>query len=40
MKAFSGKLVVLVQSSETAVEIKLEVESNGLKKSTLSLKSL
>ena len=40
MKAFSGKLVVLVQSSETAGEIKLEVESKGLKKSTLSLKSL
>jgi len=37
MKTFSGKLVVLVQSSETSGEIKLEVESKGLKKSTLSL---
>ena len=40
MKAFSGKLVVLVQSSETAGEIQLEVESKGLKKSTLTLISL
>jgi len=40
MKTFSGKLVVLVQSSETSGEIKLEVESKGLKKSTLSLISL
>jgi len=40
MKTFSGKLVVLVQSSETAGDIKLEIESKGLKKSTLSLKSL
>jgi beta-galactosidase len=37
MKTFSGKLVVLVQSSEISGEIKLEVESKGLKKSTLSL---
>ncbi len=40
MKAFSGKLVVLVQSSETAGEIKLEIESKGLKKGTLSINSL
>lgn len=40
MKTFSGKLVVLVQSSEISGEIKLEVESKGLKKSTLSLISL
>ncbi|HSO85567.1 MAG TPA: beta-galactosidase GalB [Draconibacterium sp.] len=40
MKAFSGKLVVLVQSSETAGEIKLEIESKGLKKGTLTLNSL
>jgi len=40
MKTFSGKLVVLVQSTETAGDIKLEIESKGLKKSTLSLKSL
>jgi beta-galactosidase len=40
MKAFSGKLVVLVQSSETAGDIKLEIESKGLKKASLSIKSL
>ncbi|TNF45235.1 MAG: DUF4982 domain-containing protein, partial [Bacteroidetes bacterium] len=40
MKTFSGKLVVLVQSTETAGDIKLEIESKGLKKATLSLKSL
>lgn len=40
MKTFSGKLVVLVQSSETAGEIKLEIESKGLLKGVLSIKSL
>jgi beta-galactosidase len=40
MKTFSGKLVVLVQSSEITGEIKLEIESKGLKKSTLSLNSM
>jgi beta-galactosidase len=40
MKTFSGKLVVLVQSSETAGEIKLEIESKGLKKETLTMNSL
>jgi beta-galactosidase len=40
MKTFSGKLVVLVQSSETSGDIKLEIESKGLKKGTVTLKSL
>lgn len=40
MKTFSGKLVVLVQSSETSGEIKLEIESKGLKKGVLSINSL
>jgi len=39
MKLFSGKLVVLVQSSKTAGDIKLEVKGTGLKSSTLSLES-
>lgn len=39
MKLFSGKLVVLVQSSTTAGTIKLEVNGPGLKSSTLTLKS-
>lgn len=39
MKLFSGKLVVLVQSSKTAGAIKLEVKGTGLKSSTLSLES-
>lgn len=39
MKLFSGKLVVLVQSSKTAGKIKLEVNGTGLKSSTLSLES-
>lgn len=39
MKLFSGKLVVLVQSSKTAGKIKLEVNGAGLKSSTLSLES-
>ena len=37
MKVFSGKLVVLVQSSETLGEIQLEVTSNGLKTAKLTL---
>lgn len=40
MKTFSGKLVVLVQSSEQAGEIKLEVEGKGLKKGKLNLTSM
>jgi beta-galactosidase len=40
MKAFSGKLVVLVQSTENEGDIKLEIESKGLKKASLSIKSL
>ncbi len=40
MKTFSGKLVVLVQSTKNSGEIKLEIESKGLKKGTLSLNSL
>ncbi|MEY4013029.1 MAG: hypothetical protein RIT22_2153, partial [Bacteroidota bacterium] len=39
MKLFSGKLVVLVQSSKTAGKIKLEVNGPGLKSSTLTLTS-
>lgn len=39
MKLFSGKLIVLVQSSKTAGKIKLEVNGTGLKSSTLSLES-
>ena len=39
MKAFSGKLVVLVQSSETPGDIQLEVSSNGLKTAQLTLSS-
>lgn len=37
MKAFSGKLVVLVQSSEKAGAIDVEVSGNGLKKAGISL---
>ncbi len=40
MKAFSGKLVVLVQSKETPGEIQLEVTGKGLKKGTIGLNSL
>ncbi len=39
MKAFSGKLVVIVQADEEAGDITLEVKGNGLKKSILKLKS-
>ncbi|MEK6194231.1 MAG: DUF4982 domain-containing protein, partial [Deltaproteobacteria bacterium] len=39
MKAFSGKLVVLVQSSETPGNIKLEVISKGFKTAEISLSS-
>ncbi|MFI1772006.1 DUF4982 domain-containing protein [Thalassobellus citreus] len=40
MKLFSGKLVVLVQSSNEPGTIKLSVTGNGLKKASLKLKSL
>ena len=36
MKTFNGKLVVLVQSSETPGNIKLEVKGKGLKQATLN----
>lgn len=39
MKLFSGKLVVLVESSVTAGDIALTVTGKGLKKGTISLKS-
>ncbi len=39
MKAFSGKLVVLVQSTETKGDIRLEVLGKGLKKGLISMKS-
>lgn len=39
MKAFSGKLVVLVQSTEKEGDIKLQVTGKGLKSSTITLKS-
>ena len=39
MKAFSGKLVVLVRSSETPGDIKLEVTGKGLKPAVLALSS-
>jgi len=39
MKLFSGKLVVLVQSKETAGEILLEVSGKGLKSGILNLKA-
>ncbi len=39
MKAFSGKLVVLVQSLETPGEIQLEVTGKGLKKGIIKLNS-
>ncbi len=37
MKAFSGKLVALVQASENAGEINLEVKSKGLKTGEISI---
>ena len=40
MKLFSGKLVVLVQSTQEAGDIELSVTGIGLKKAKLSLKSL
>jgi beta-galactosidase len=39
MKAFSGKLVVIVQSSETSGDIKLEVTTKGMKTAAISLSS-
>jgi beta-galactosidase len=39
MKAFSGKLVVLVQSSEKAGNMTLEVTGNGLKPAQLTITS-
>jgi beta-galactosidase len=40
MKLFSGKLVVLVQSTEEAGGIKLSVNGDGLEAGTLNLKSI
>ena len=40
MKAFSGKLVVLVQSEKEAGNIELTVSGKGLKTATLSLNSI
>jgi beta-galactosidase len=37
MKTFNGKLVVLVQSSEKAGAIDVEVSGNGLKKAGIIL---
>jgi len=39
MKLFSGKLVVLVTSTKTAGDIKLEVNGAGLKSGNLNLES-
>ena len=39
MKLFSGKLVVLVQSTSKAGEIELEVTGKGLKTGKIPLKS-
>ena len=40
MKLFSGKLVVLVQSTEDTGVIKLSVSGKGLKKGKLSMNSV
>jgi beta-galactosidase len=40
MKLFSGKLVVLVQSSTETGEIELSVTGKGLKSARLSLQSV
>ncbi|MDD4970377.1 MAG: DUF4982 domain-containing protein [Paludibacter sp.] len=40
MKAFSGKLVVLVQSSNTEGDIELTVSGKGLKKENIVIRSL
>jgi beta-galactosidase len=40
MKLFSGKLVVLIQSTEDAGNIELSISGKGLKKGNISLKSL
>jgi len=39
MKAFNGKLVVLVQSGETPGDIQLEVTGRGLKKGQISMRA-
>ncbi|MFI3321835.1 MAG: beta-galactosidase GalB [Rikenellaceae bacterium] len=39
MKAFSGKLVILVQSNGESGDIKLNVTSKGLKRATIALKA-
>ena len=39
MKTFSGKLVVLVQSTTTPGDIRLEVSGKGLRKATVQLRS-
>ena len=40
MKAFSGRLVVIVQASEESGEIELKVRGNGLNKAAITIKSL
>lgn len=40
MKTFSGKLVVTVQANKTPGDIQLEVSGKGLKKNSISIKSL
>lgn len=40
MKTFSGKLVVLIQSSEKRGAIQLEIKGSGLKKGEISIKSI
>ncbi|WP_258103806.1 glycoside hydrolase family 2 TIM barrel-domain containing protein [Marinoscillum sp. MHG1-6] len=40
MKAFSGKLVVLVQSTQKVGDIELTVSGNGLKKERIELRSV
>ena len=40
MKLFSGKLVVLIQSTEDAGEIKLTVSGKGLKTGKIALNSV
>jgi len=39
MKAFSGKLVVTVQSLEEAGEIELKVNGKGLKSETIAIRT-
>ena len=40
MKLFSGKLVILVQSTEEAGDIELTVKGKGLKTATLTLEAV